>query len=451
MQYPGEEQILNFLKAKRSSTLEEISSGCGLNLDTIRRAVESLKGKNLIKIEMQKEETLIDSKERAEFEKNGFPEDILYKKSINNANISDLTHDEKAFVLPWAIKKGLVKIDFGKIIPIADEKKAREICNASFAITALNPNLTKEQKEEGLRRKWLIKKDQTKTIISLNSNASFAGFRQDDNSSFDVNVPVKDANIGKTHPLSRAIMRMKEIFVQMGFEEMEGDYVESTFWNFDALFQPQDHPARELADTFYLDKNFNLPENELLNKVKKSHEKGWKYKWSKKEAQKAVLRTHTTCLSAKYLSMLKEPRKKYFSVGRVFRNEATDFKHLSEFHQVEGIIAWDKATFCDLIGVLKEFYAKLGFKKIRISPSYFPYTEPSLEIEVYYEPKKQWMELGGAGMFRPEVTKPLTKVYPVLAWGLSLERPLMISLGIEDIRTFYKNDLNWLKTTKVRE
>jgi hypothetical protein len=115
----------------------------------------------------------------------------------------------------------------------------------------------------------------------------------------------------------------------------------------------------------------------------------------------------------------------------VFRNEATDYKHLAEFHQVEGIIAWEGAKFTDLLGILKEFYSKLGFGKIRFRPSFFPYTEPSLEIEVYFEERKQWMELGGAGIFRPEVSEPLSGIYPVLAWGLSLERPLMLDLGLD--------------------
>jgi phenylalanyl-tRNA synthetase alpha chain len=236
----------------------------------------------------------------------------------------------------------------------------------------------------------------------------------------------------------------------MGFEEMDGSIIESCFWNFDALFQPQDHPARDLADTFYLVGERPLPDQKLVQRVKKAHENGWKYNWSEKEAKKVVLRTHTTCLSARYLAAIRDKKpRKYFSVGRVFRNEATDYKHLAEFHQVEGIIVWENATFRDLLGVLKEFYKKLGFEKIRFRPSFFPYTEPSLEVEVFFEPRKQWLELGGAGVFRPEVSIPLANVYPVLAWGLSLERPLMLMLGLEDIRTFYRNDLDFLKSARL--
>jgi phenylalanyl-tRNA synthetase alpha chain len=233
---------------------------------------------------------------------------------------------------------------------------------------------------------------------------------------------------------------------------MEGSLIESSFWNFDALFQPQDHPARELADTFYLKSKAPLPaDKRLIQRVKKAHEEGWLYPWDPKEASRAVLRTHTTALSARYVASTKDRKpRKYFAIGRVFRNEATDYKHLAEFHQVEGIIVWEGAKFTDLLGILKEFYSKLGFEKIRFRPSFFPYTEPSLEIEVYFEKRKQWMELGGAGIFRPEVSMPLAGVYPVLAWGLSLERPLMLSMGIEDIRTPYKNDLEFLKSARVQ-
>src|SRR5262249_31414663 len=149
----------------------------------------------------------------------------------------------------------------------------------------------------------------------------------------DVNVPGKDAPLGKSHPLTKLTMRIKSIMSELGFQEMEGELIESSFWNFDALFQPQDHPARELADTFYLDKQMPLPTDKgLVSRVKRSHEDGWKYGWEPKEATKAVLRTHTTCLSARYLAAIKDKKpRKYFAVGRVFRNEATDYKHLAEF------------------------------------------------------------------------------------------------------------------------
>jgi len=254
--------------------------------------------------------------------------------------------------------------------------------------------------------------------------------------------------------VSRLRRRISRIFTDMGFEEMSGPQVQSSFWNFDALFQPQDHPARDLADTFYLKGTSPLPDDAgLVSKIKKVHEKCWGGQWKEENASKPVLRTHTTAVSAYYLYNFCKGNtipKKYFSIGKVFRNEATDYKHLAEFFQVEGIVVWEGATFRNLLGCLKEFYRKLGFEKIRFQPSYFPYTEPSLEISVYFEKKKQWLELGGAGIFRPEVSIPLCDRYPVLAWGLSLERPLMLLNEMEDIRDFYKSNVGWLRKQKVQ-
>ncbi len=261
---------------------------------------------------------------------------------------------------------------------------------------------------------------------------------------------------GRPHPMKMAIEKIRRIFLEMGFTEARGDYVESSFWNFDALFQPQDHPARELADTFYLEGlEHELPEHHKA--VRDMHEKGggiaskgWQYDWNPETAKKAVLRTHTTVVSARNLAKAQIPAK-VFSIGRVFRNETLDYKHLAEFYQVEGIVVGEDVNFRNLLWYLKEFYNKLGFKKVRFRPSYFPYTEMSCEPEVYFEEKGEWVELGGSGIFRPEVVKPLLGVEcPVLAWGLGLERPLMLKMGLDDIRTFYKNDLDWLRSYNLR-
>jgi phenylalanyl-tRNA synthetase alpha chain len=265
---------------------------------------------------------------------------------------------------------------------------------------------------------------------------------------------VEPSNISTLHPLTRFTEEIRSIFLQMGFTEIDGDYVESAFWNMDVLFIPQDHPARELQDTFYLSEpaSFIINDEELLSKVKSIHEDGgdtesvgWGSKWSKETAQQALLRTHTTVGTIRYLSNNPKPPVRVFSVGRVFRREALDATHLPEFTQVEGIIVEPNANFGMLIGVLKEFYHRMGFDDVRVRPAYFPYTEPSLEVEVRFGDK--WLELGGAGIFRPEVTAPFGIDSPVLAWGLGLERLAMLRLGIKDIRMLYQSDIQWLKET----
>ncbi len=260
---------------------------------------------------------------------------------------------------------------------------------------------------------------------------------------------------GTSHPMQRMINEIRDIFLQMGFTEIETDFIHSCFWNMDALFIPQDHPARDAQDTFYLKApaRLKLDEN-MVKKIKDMHEhggelpsRGWDYRWDVKEAEKAILRTHTTVNTIKYLSEHPEPPVKVFSIGRVFRREALDSTHLPEFQQIEGIVMEEGANLRMLIGILTEFYKKIGFEKIRIRPGYFPYTEPSLEVEIKWGDK--WLEFGGAGIFRPEVTHPFGVKHPVLAWGLGLERLVMLKHNIKDIRSLYFNDIDWLRNAPL--
>ena len=238
----------------------------------------------------------------------------------------------------------------------------------------------------------------------------------------------------------------------MGFTESNGDILASAFWNFDSLFQPQDHAAREMQDTFYVKNPIecDLPNDDLVKAVAKTHEDGgntnstgWHYDWDIDVAKQSVLRTHTTGISTRYLYD-NEPPIKMFSVGRVFRRETITYKHLPEFHQVEGIVAAEDISFQNLLGILKEFYKKLGFP-VRFRPAYFPYTYLSCECEIWLEEKQAWIELGGAGMFRPEVLEPLGIDVPVLAFGLGIERLAMVRYDISDIRMLYKSDIKWLR------
>ncbi|MGV8085881.1 MAG: phenylalanine--tRNA ligase subunit alpha [Candidatus Bilamarchaeum sp.] len=452
--YKDSLKVLQLISQKTSDmntynqfTISEISAKLNLNQDSIRRVIEDLKENDYVKLDTKESVSFTMTDEGKSYYSSGFPDLSLYKKA--GSLINDLSAAEKSS-LRWAKQKGHVNIDGGKIVALKPEQSViSELNDLKNALSLLSSGkeANLDLQEELLQRK-LIEKKFVKNIFIKYTGKQFDSSISND---FDVSVESSNAPVGKAHPISVMSNRMCTIMSEMGFSQMQGDIVESSFWNFDALFQPQDHPAREMADTFYVSGDYPLPEDKkLVDRVSASHEKGWKYKWSPKEAAKRVLRTHTTCLSARYLSQIKDKKPhKYFAIGRVFRNEATDYKHLAEFHQVEGIIAWEGAKFTDLLGTLKEFYSKLGFDQVRFRPSFFPYTEPSLEVDVYFEPKKQWMEIGGAGVFRPEVSIPLCGVYPVLAWGLSLERPLMMMLNLDDIRTFYRNDMEFLKSSRL--
>lgn len=271
---------------------------------------------------------------------------------------------------------------------------------------------------------------------------------------YNIHTPVKPVYGAKIHPYQRLINEMRQIFLEMGFTEIKGDVVQSSFWNFDALFQPQDHPAREMQDTFHLATECDLP-GKYVAQVKGMHEtgggvsRGWGGRWSEDVSRKQVLRTHTTAVTIKYLADHPEQPVKAFCIDRAYRREAIDPTHTPEFEQLEGVVMDKGVSFKNLLGCLTEFYHRMGFEEVRFRPGYFPYTEPSVEPEVYIESMGKWVELGGAGIFRKEVTLPLGIKYPVLAWGLGVSRVAMLRLGLKDLRELYQSDIDWLRKSTV--
>jgi phenylalanyl-tRNA synthetase alpha chain len=271
---------------------------------------------------------------------------------------------------------------------------------------------------------------------------------------YDVTLAAQRVYPAKVHPLRRIMEQTRRAFLELGFVEVVSPMVEAAFWNFDALFQPQDHPARDMQDTFYMadPARATLPEGGVVEAVSRTHEDGgdtgstgWGYRWSRDEAQKVVLRTHTTAATARALCDHPEPPFKCFCVGWTYRNETIDYKHLPVFHQVDGIIIDREANLATLLGTLAAFYRKMGFDKVRFKPAFYPYTEPSVDVMVYMESRGAWLEMGGSGIFRPEVTEPLGCTHPVLAWGLGIERLAMIRYGFDDIRQLYHGRLDTLE------
>jgi len=278
---------------------------------------------------------------------------------------------------------------------------------------------------------------------------------------YNFNALGKEIDLGNLHPLMKVRSQFKDVLLEMGFEEMPtNQYVESAFWNFDTLFQPQSHPARDSHDTFFIKDpaTAEIPDKEYWENVRNAHEKGgygsigWRYPWQDEEAQKNLLRTHTTAVSAKMLYKLaKETKetgefkpKKYFSIDRVFRNETLDATHLAEFHQVEGLIADRGLGFAHLKTVISVFFKKIGLEKIKFKPAYNPYTEPSAEIFAFHPILNRWVEIGNSGVFRPEMLGPmgLPSDVSVIAWGLSLERPTMINYNIGNIRDLFGHSVS---------
>ncbi|MBS7615748.1 phenylalanine--tRNA ligase subunit alpha [Candidatus Bathyarchaeota archaeon] len=479
------------------ATIEKIAEKSGLAHAAVMRATLTLSTENYVKIHEQKRNIAKLSREGENYAESGLPERRLLRALLNlggEADVEEAAHRSNLdaglvpIALGWLKKKNwgsiqgqrcCLKVNVEpqsgsdeKLLTLIHEKGvvAVEQLDQQFneALTSLRKRKLVEIEEKVSRelelteKGWKTIKKGFKIVEEITQlTPELIITKQWKNvklTKFDVTAPGPAVYPGKAHPLQQIIRRAREIFLEMGFTEIRGPVVETAFWNFDALFQPQDHPAREMMDTFYLanPKTGRLPKEKLVNAVAKTHEngwvtgsKGWGYSWSSEEAKRLVLRTHTTAETIKYLATHKKPPIKVFSVDRVYRNEQVTYKNIAEFHQIEGIVVDRKVTLRDLMGTLKTFYTKFGLEKIEFWPCYFPYTEPSAQAMVYHPKLKRWMELCGMGMFRPEVLAPMGIKYPVLAWGGGLERLAMIELGLDDIRMLYGNNLGWLRRTPL--
>ncbi len=358
---------------------------------------------------------------------------------------------EDAAALVDEVQNDLRKIEEtnGDVNAVADEKMkllvkrklAKIMTRKSFKVTrgpAFSPVRAKAEAE---LTKELMENDTYKEVKFKPYNFHSLG------------LPVSG---GYLHPLLQVRNEFRKILIGMGFEEMPtSEWVESSYWNFDSLFQPQQHPARDAHDTFFVKEpataNLASVPREYIETVRRTHEmggntgsKGYNYNWSEEESRKNIMRTHTTAVSAKMLYRLaNQPGgfkpKKYFSIDRVFRNEDIDKTHLAEFHQVEGLVADYDLTLGSLIGTIKTFFEAIGITELRFKAAYNPYTEPSMEIFGFHPQLNKWTEIGNSGMFRPEMLRPmgLPEGVRVIAWGLSLERPTMIMTGENHIKNLF--------------
>ncbi|MFB0560419.1 MAG: phenylalanine--tRNA ligase subunit alpha [Candidatus Lokiarchaeia archaeon] len=423
-----ERSLLNTLvKLGGSATLSQLSKKTSLSDKDLNIALGWIRRKNWAKFKKQDDETLLQVKETPPL---GQDEELLKVLSEKGGvEVSQLPNETRK-ILDSLQKRNLINLRQETIRSLILTEEGTKLIQTGVSVAEEVSNLTPDLIKSGRWRDTVFRK-------------------------YDVEAPVKTVYPGKIHPVIELINEIREIFLDLGFTEIRGPFVESAFWNFDALFQPQDHPAREMHDTFYLKfpKTAKLPNKKTVQKVSKTHKDGWEtgstgwgYKWSTKVARQTIMRTHTTATTIRYLAAHPDPPVKVFSVDRVYRNEKLDYKHLAEFFQIEGIVVDENVTLRDLMGTLTEFYKRLGFEKVQFWPSYFPYTEPSLQSTVYVE-EFGWIELCGMGIFRPEVTIPFGVKVPVLAWGGGFERLAMLRLDLEDIRDLYRNDLGWIRRT----
>lgn len=475
----NEKRVLLALSKKNKFSPEDLAQSSGLNIEACMQSAFMLAEKNLCEIKETVTTIYTLTKEGEQYAQISLPERQIINSLKAPISLSEL---KKKFppqmvgiALGWLRKKNWAKIEGDKIVPskeavvgedenILTKLKKGPLSDIGEAVRDLIKRNLVEKTEKKSRiititadGKTIAEKGLTieEEIAQLTATIITSGsWKNARIRPYDISTPIKPVYGAKLHPYQRMINEMRQIFLEMGFTEIKGDIVQSSFWNFDALFQPQEHPAREMQDTFHLATECDLPE-EYIEPVKEMHEKGggisrgWGGKWSEDVARKQVLRTHTTAVTIKYLTDHPDPPVKAFCIDRAYRREAIDPTHTPEFEQLEGVVMDKGVSFKNLLGCLTEFYHRMGFDEVRFRPGYFPYTEPSVEPEVYIESRGKWVELGGAGVFRKEVTLPLGIKHPVLAWGLGVSRVAMLRLGLKDLRELYQSDIDWLRKSTV--
>lgn len=493
--HPLERKVLPLISI---GDISQICEKLGLNIAEVTTGVQLLEQKGYVSISKFEEKKIVLDKFGEEFLKSELPEITFLKELLDgekkmselkldkslvgsalgilkkNNLISIRKEDEQIFtanenakqfvddfVNPLsAFKDGILIKDLSEDLQVSfNELKRRpkflkeiSIKGFTFSLTDLGQSVCSEidgkysdlELAEALEPE-MLKSDNLKNIE----------FRH-----YDVDVSAGYDNIGRFHPMLEANSILKNVFVEMGFSEMEGPMVESAFWNMDSMWIPQDHPARDEQDTFYLDGSAKVPA-QLVEKVKIMHESGLKKahtpkgEWSKDITSKRLLRTHSTATTFRTLAELGEKLKggqnvdgKYFYVAHNFRNEAIDATHLAEFFQAEGFIIGDNLSLAHLMGFVRDYYNKLGIDKIRFKPTFNPYTEPSMEAHYYDEKMDKWYALINSGIFRQETLEPLgLGGKTVIAWGMGASRVATLLAGKASMRdiTGTTCDFDWLK------
>ena len=317
------------------------------------------------------------------------------------------------------IKKDLKKISSKNELMNIKSKYLGKKGEVTLLTNSLKDLSIKDRKTEGAKINKTKKQIESLLEDKLNEIQNKLISNKLDEERIDVTLPSRGASFGSVHPISQVLQEVIKIFTDFGFEITEGPEIETDYYNFESLNIPKDHPARDMQDTFYLEDN-------------------------------KLLRTHTSPMQIRIMENNKPPIK-IISPGKVYRCDS-DVTHTPMFHQVEGLLVDELVTFGNLKGILMEFCSRFFGKdtKIRFRPSYFPFTEPSAELDIEWIDKagdKTWMEVLGCGMVNPKVFEFVgydSNELSGLAFGMGIERLAMIKFGITDIRYFYQNDLKFL-------
>jgi phenylalanyl-tRNA synthetase alpha chain len=482
-------QLLKTVSKHKSKTLDELADILQIPRAKTELLMFQLMRKNLVS-RLTSLITLIElTEEGRRIIEAGLPENELLKFLHQTENVALTTIAEGTGLPKQAVnaaigqlrKEEIIAIDKGQVSLTKTVERINEKLESALQNIAKDPSSETPDKilSQLLRRKLVETKDRQKTIVEITSLGLEAlpiinivqtvskltpdqirtgEWRSLQLKKYKISTQPKHIPIGRKHPYLLFLQEVKEKLLGLGFSEMRGPIVETEFWNFDALYAAQDHPAREPTDVYSIKDPIQgkLPKDKkLIKAVKTMHEigapvgsRGWRYKWSPKKASLLLLRPQGTSVSARTLYNLDIPAK-YFSIARCYRPDSVDATHLSEFNQLEGIVCDPSITFPDLLGILKTFAVEIAeATKVKFKPDYYPFTSPSVELSALH-PELGYIEFGGAGIFRPEVTAPFGIKDPVIAWGLGVDRLYMVKRGINDIRELFTQKLEWLRTVPV--
>ncbi|PSN86871.1 hypothetical protein B9Q11_00855 [Candidatus Marsarchaeota G2 archaeon ECH_B_SAG-F08] len=476
-----EKKIFDFILAKGRTSHEELCNAFDRPKSFVASILDSLEKKGLIKsfkVEVQKAVLTRRGEDLTQL-----PEDLIYESLSRKVSIDEIKgliqmkEEDFNAGIAWGLRRGLFKIiteNGKKFLVVGDHKDT--LSNTFFELKKKKEMFITPEKQSDfliLKERQIVQyKTETKIEVVPNDSVDIrqivigqpvlthemlvtGNYKNLDLPTIPLSFSKEPFyQRGKKHFYIEFLEIVKEILISMGFEEMFGPYVEYEFWNFDALFVPQDHPAREVQDKFNIsNKDLILDPSippEIAENVMKTHLNGWKTgslgwrnKWEMSNACTLILRSHTTAVSIRKLAQGVHNEFKYFTIDRNFRRDAIDATHLPEFHQCEGIIGGEGLNLKNLFGILEAFSKSLGVEKIRFKPGYFPFTEPSVEAYIYHD-KLGWIEAAPGGIFRPEVTLPLGIKVPVLAWGIGITRFAMVYYNLSDIRELFSQNLDSL-------
>ncbi|MFX0168078.1 MAG: phenylalanine--tRNA ligase subunit alpha [Candidatus Hodarchaeota archaeon] len=503
------QQILDHLQTtQRAVSPSDIAAALNLNLETVRSLIESLRQQKLIQDhEISTRRYYRLSTEGKRFAKQELPEIRLVKallKHDQETSLSTLLTNsglgkvDGQIGLGWARRNGWITVTKSgdqtrlRLAPNAKSKISQHplqlalntgLDTGEFGLegTDIPPSEWKSVQQDLEKRKLAelvtqktitvlitstgrhalqLAREQKDLIGDLSPDLLKSGvWREHGFRPYNLQAPTSSLYSGKKHPYLEFIDYVTRVLIGLGFQEAKGPLVETEFWNSDALFMPQDHVAREVHDLYHIKTPKGpgrITDKTILERVAKTHEDGWitgstgwRYTYNPTIARRLVLRSQTTAVSVRYLSQHQKAPLRMFSIDRNFRPEKFDATHSAEFLQCEGIIGGEALTLRDLMGYLCAIAEGVGIKQIKFKPGFFPFTEPSIEGFIHI-PGLGWKEALPGGIFRPEVTRPLGIDFPVLAWGIGIDRLAMAAMGINDIRELATRNLGWLRGASMR-